>query len=1428
MADYYQEQTLPAAEQAIAQYYAQGPAAHDPKQGPVVAMAGQGRLDLPELSEAAEKVGLDRTIAEVRRDTHPLVAAALGLDPQRAPTNAEVAEILGGRRADGTAQPGAHRDKTVWKSSDGDQRKDKIKVSSVDFTFSMDKSWSVAWALSGLEDRAAIHAIHREAAERTLAYMESQLARIKEGGERVAGGHFTWMAFDHYTSRPTVDLRVAGAGPGEVGTAPHKIKDGASGDPNVHTHFIVPNMVLMDDGRVGSLDLSQAHGRVKEWGAVYQAFVATLGRERGANVRLGREGQAELRGLPDHVRRHFSKRTENGEIAARELASKAGLDWDALPDDARRGLVSNGVHGTKRHKDGELANHASWVEQAARIGHRQRDPFGGPARALGDYDRRMEVAFRAANWWLEDELTRRAVLDNSDVRVAAARGLVEAGIAEAGEVSVLTKAMRDRGVSQHGERTKLRWAKDQDGKVRITTDLHLDQERDFLALVSKAMADRSQGLSDADFNRHVATVEAAKTAENGRPFEFTDAQRTAMLHLARDGGQFAAVRGAAGVGKSTMLAPLVAAWHEQGRAVFGTAIANRNADDLKEAGVVNDHRIRSLAAFIWKAERGHLIGLNERSVVLLDEFGQVGTRQGLALKRLRERIGFKVVTVGDDKQPQPVEAGSVLGLLRDEFGEKAVPEVTQTIRQRRDRDKEIAGLFRQGEAAKALAMKREDSTAEMVPGSRQDAIRRVAALWRERKEALGPEAELTVSAPTNADARDISLAIREERRSMGDLGPDVGKPRRAIDQRGEKYDLPLAVGDRVRLFDTVGARSEGGPGGVIGRNGTIVEVRGIRDDGLLLRSPRGREGFVPWEKLRDEETGRIRLGPGEVRTINAATGSTVHEHINALVSGTQAVNAFLAYPAESRNRETTWMVLSEGVERRQVASKRPLNDPRGIHAADLWENAAKNLSRQPEKANATAFLRGARDQERKAQQRLIVLKQRMARNKGEGREPLTLAQTLRQQRDERAVEAASRQVEMVLERLGKAGPVIQRPGPAPAPEFTAPGVNSVKLPKPAAPSAAEVEAARKALWNEHLNEVRAALRNNAAGVAEAVAGKPDQRGRTDWRYGAKGALKITVAGPGAGLWHDHESGRGGDMLALIQHRHGGGFGQAVAWAREHLGVPAPDFAKGLTDADRARMAARGGELAAEKARADAAAEAAKLSRQETVARRSAIVWAGSKPATADHPYLARKGVDAEGLRLDRRGRLRVPMRDMDGKLWGLQTIDAHGTKLFPRGGRVGGTFFMAGEADPGRPVAFAEGVATAKSVRAASGLPVAATFSVGNKERVVAEWRARNPGQTLIDAADNDHGKTALGKRNAGREMAERLARDHGAVPALPPWKGHEAGSDWNDYAKTYGKAAAAEAFRAAVASPSRDRAPELLASARVGVRRDGERRMER
>jgi len=135
-----------------------------------------------------------------------------------------------------------------------------------------------------------------------------------------------------------------------------------------------------------------------------------------------------------------------------------------------------------------------------------------------------------------------------------------------------------------------------------------------------------------------------------------------------------------------------------------------------------------------------------------------------------------------------------------------------------------------------------------------------------------------------------------------------------------------------------------------------------------------------------------------------------------------------------------------------------------------------------------------------------------------------------------------------------------------------------------------------------------------------------------------------------------------------------------------------------------------------------AAEAAQR-RQERVAERERqyertaqevdAIWTTATPTEA-HPYLAEKGVVSYGLRQDALGRLLVPVRDADGKLWSFQRIGADGFKQFYEGGRVEGGHYVVGErAQPGS-LLITEGYATAATLHELTGRPAIVAFNAGN------------------------------------------------------------------------------------------------------------------
>lgn len=178
--------------------------------------------------------------------------------------------------------------------------------------------------------------------------------------------------------------------------------------------------------------------------------------------------------------------------------------------------------------------------------------------------------------------------------------------------------------------------------------------------------------------------------------------------------------------------------------------------------------------------------------------------------------------------------------------------------------------------------------------------------------------------------------------------------------------------------------------------------------------------------------------------------------------------------------------------------------------------------------------------------------------------------------------------------------------------------------------------------------------------------------------------------------------------------------------------------------------------------------------REKCRRTAALLWKKGTPCT-EHPYLARKGINAHGVRvLD--GSLMIPLGTPEHLITGLQFIDAEGQKRFLPGTEKGGASFTI----PGSPdkVALCEGFATGASIHEATGMTVKIAFDAGNLEKVALELHESLPtGTEIIICADNDHGKST----NTGLVKGNHAASLIGARLAHPRFPEGAAGTDFND-----------------------------------------------
>ena len=183
---------------------------------------------------------------------------------------------------------------------------------------------------------------------------------------------------------------------------------------------------------------------------------------------------------------------------------------------------------------------------------------------------------------------------------------------------------------------------------------------------------------------------------------------------------------------------------------------------------------------------------------------------------------------------------------------------------------------------------------------------------------------------------------------MGQMGRDLVKIN-AADRDGNEYEMALAAGDRVRLFNSARAEGERGqhrpqrldPDRAGGRSATAY--------GCVTPRARGLHRLEVADQGRSGSAGLRRSA--RRRTRRKARQST--EHIYAMPAGTKTVNGFSAYSSGTRHEQKSFMIISDGAERARCSTAVRSTIRRPIHEEDVWANVGRNLSRQPVKATAT-------------------------------------------------------------------------------------------------------------------------------------------------------------------------------------------------------------------------------------------------------------------------------------------------------------------------------------------------------------------------------------------------------------------------------------------------------------------------------------------
>lgn len=285
----------------------------------------------------------------------------------------------------------------------------------------------------------------------------------------------------------------------------------------------------------------------------------------------------------------------------------------------------------------------------------------------------------------------------------------------------------------------------------------------------------------------------------GRPFRrdwLNDGQKAAVRHVLDSCDRVILVRGAAGVGKTTLLQEAVEGIEQHGRRVFAFApSAEASRGVLRKEGFAGADTVARL--FLDEKLQAQVRG----QVILVDEAGQLGTRATARLFGLAGKLGARVILVGDRRQHGSVERGAALRLLEEKAG-LPVAEVTD-IRRQSGRYKEVVALLAQGRAAEGFdALDRLGWVREAEDGRREERLAADYLRATEERKKNGEHKTALVISPTHAEGGRIASVIRAELKRRGRLG-------------GEEHELPRLEPLNRTEAERGDAGRYGGPGEVI-------------------------------------------------------------------------------------------------------------------------------------------------------------------------------------------------------------------------------------------------------------------------------------------------------------------------------------------------------------------------------------------------------------------------------------------------------------------------------------------------------------------------------------------------------------------------------------------------------------------------------------
>ena len=249
---------------------------------------------------------------------------------------------------------------------------------------------------------------------------------------------------------------------------------------------------------------------------------------------------------------------------------------------------------------------------------------------------------------------------------------------------------------------------------KYTTKVLLQKEKEILKIAKKSLGTHKEILREKNFVKQVKKFESRESIKSPSFKSLNKSQRSGLKHILTSKDGVIAIDGLAGVGKSTILNAVRDISQKKiinlvglGEKFKGAAPTASAAKTLKDSANIESQTLHS---FLGKYQgyvhnRGKTTTLRNvratytKSVIFVDEASLIATNLMHSLLKLKEKLGFRLVLVGDKGQLGAVEAGKDFEQLI-----KVIPckKLDQVLRQKDDSHKKAVVELSKGNVAKTF------------------------------------------------------------------------------------------------------------------------------------------------------------------------------------------------------------------------------------------------------------------------------------------------------------------------------------------------------------------------------------------------------------------------------------------------------------------------------------------------------------------------------------------------------------------------------------------------------------------------------------------------------------------------------------------------------------------------------------------------------